>query len=103
MARTQQQRKAETRERLLAAAAELFAREGYDAVAIDWREHAACQGIDAEIFYPVEDEDAEPAKAVSLISETSTATAGALRALIAGRSMRFMAASWRIEPVAGHS
>ena len=35
MARTQQQRKAETRGRLLAAAAELFAREGYDAVSVD--------------------------------------------------------------------
>lgn len=30
----------------------------------NWREHAACQGIDPEIFYPVEDEDAEPAKVV---------------------------------------
>ena len=35
MARTQEQRKAETRRRLLAAAAELFAREGYDAVSVD--------------------------------------------------------------------
>lgn len=35
MARTQQQRKAETRRRLLGAAAELFAREGYDAVSVD--------------------------------------------------------------------
>ncbi len=35
MARTQDQRKAETRGRLLAAAAHLFAREGYDAVSVD--------------------------------------------------------------------
>lgn len=35
MARTQGERKAETRRRLLAAAAELFAREGYDAVSVD--------------------------------------------------------------------
>ncbi len=35
MARTQEQRKAETRSRLLAAAAELFARDGYDAVSVD--------------------------------------------------------------------
>ncbi len=35
MARTQQDRKAETRRRLLRAAAELFAREGYDAVSVD--------------------------------------------------------------------
>ncbi len=30
----------------------------------DWREHAACQGIEPEIFYPVEDDVAEPAKEV---------------------------------------
>lgn len=35
MARTQQQRRAETRTRLLMAAAELFADQGYDAVSID--------------------------------------------------------------------
>lgn len=35
MARTQDQRKAETRSRLLAAAATLVAREGYDAVSVD--------------------------------------------------------------------
>lgn len=35
MARTQEQRKAETRQRLLAAAADLFAREGFDAVSVD--------------------------------------------------------------------
>lgn len=35
MARTQDQRKAETRGRLLSAAATLFAREGYDAVSVD--------------------------------------------------------------------
>ncbi|HUF32711.1 MAG TPA: WhiB family transcriptional regulator [Acidimicrobiales bacterium] len=29
-----------------------------------WREHAACRGIDPDVFYPVSDEEAEPAKAV---------------------------------------
>ncbi|MGH9245898.1 MAG: WhiB family transcriptional regulator [Acidimicrobiales bacterium] len=29
-----------------------------------WRQHAACNGLDPEIFYPVSDEDAEVAKAV---------------------------------------
>jgi len=35
MARTQEERKAETRSRLLAAAAELFADHGVDAVSVD--------------------------------------------------------------------
>jgi len=35
MARTQQERKAETRARLLAAAADLFAEQGFDAVSVD--------------------------------------------------------------------
>jgi WhiB family transcriptional regulator, redox-sensing transcriptional regulator len=29
-----------------------------------WRQHAACRGLDPEIFYPVSDEDAEEAKFV---------------------------------------
>lgn len=29
-----------------------------------WRKHAACRGIDPEVFYPVTDEDAEEAKAI---------------------------------------
>lgn len=29
-----------------------------------WRQHAACRGLDPEIFYPVSDDDAEVAKAV---------------------------------------
>jgi WhiB family transcriptional regulator, redox-sensing transcriptional regulator len=29
-----------------------------------WRDAAACRGIDPEIFYPVVDEESEPAKAV---------------------------------------
>lgn len=29
-----------------------------------WRHNAACRGLDAEIFYPVTDEEAEMAKAV---------------------------------------
>ena len=35
MARTQQERKADTRERLLSAAAQLFADHGIDAVSVD--------------------------------------------------------------------
>jgi WhiB family redox-sensing transcriptional regulator len=29
-----------------------------------WRSKAACQGLDPEIFYPLDDEDAEEAKTV---------------------------------------
>lgn len=29
-----------------------------------WRQHAACQGLDPEIFYPPTDEDSEAAKLV---------------------------------------
>jgi WhiB family redox-sensing transcriptional regulator len=29
-----------------------------------WRQHAACQGLDPEIFYPAADEDADSAKEV---------------------------------------
>jgi WhiB family redox-sensing transcriptional regulator len=29
-----------------------------------WRNHAACRGIDPEIFYPVTDEEADQAKEV---------------------------------------
>ena len=29
-----------------------------------WRQHAACRGVDPDIFYPVSDEEAEAAKAV---------------------------------------
>jgi WhiB family redox-sensing transcriptional regulator len=31
---------------------------------LSWRQHAACQGLDPEIFYPPSDEEAGPAKAV---------------------------------------
>lgn len=30
----------------------------------NWRDHAACQGIDPEIFYPPEDDEADHAKSV---------------------------------------
>ncbi len=29
-----------------------------------WRQHAACRGVDPDIFYPVSEEDAEEAKAI---------------------------------------
>ncbi len=32
--------------------------------ALTWRNRAACKGIDPEIFFPVSEEDAEPAKEV---------------------------------------
>ena len=31
---------------------------------LTWRDHAACRGIDPDVFYPVTDEEAEPAKTV---------------------------------------
>ncbi len=31
---------------------------------IEWRKLGACRGLDASIFYPDEDDDAEPAKAI---------------------------------------
>jgi WhiB family transcriptional regulator, redox-sensing transcriptional regulator len=33
-------------------------------MSLAWRQHAACRGLDPEIFYPQTDEDAESAKAV---------------------------------------
>jgi WhiB family redox-sensing transcriptional regulator len=29
-----------------------------------WRQRAACQGLDADIFYPISEEDAEEAKSI---------------------------------------
>lgn len=31
---------------------------------LPWRQHAACKGLDPDIFYPASDEEAGPAKAV---------------------------------------
>lgn len=31
---------------------------------LTWRDHAACRGLDPEIFYPVSDEEADQAKIV---------------------------------------
>jgi WhiB family transcriptional regulator, redox-sensing transcriptional regulator len=32
----------------------------------NWRQRAACRGVDPGIFYPVSDEDAEEAKAICM-------------------------------------
>ncbi|MDP8987837.1 MAG: WhiB family transcriptional regulator [Actinomycetota bacterium] len=32
-----------------------------------WRQHAACKGIDPDVFYPHEDEEAETAKEVCAV------------------------------------
>ena len=29
-----------------------------------WRQHAACRGIDPDVFYPVSDEESDPAKVI---------------------------------------
>ncbi|HUR23551.1 MAG TPA: WhiB family transcriptional regulator [Acidimicrobiales bacterium] len=31
---------------------------------LSWRQHGACKGVDPDIFYPVTDEEAEPAKSI---------------------------------------
>lgn len=36
------------------------------AAAEDWRQAAACRGMDVEIFFPASDEDAGPAKSVCM-------------------------------------
>jgi WhiB family redox-sensing transcriptional regulator len=38
-----------------------------------WRDHAACRGVDPDLFYPVSDEDAEPAKAICDLCPVRTA------------------------------
>jgi len=35
--------------------------------ALTWRNRAACKGIDPEIFFPVSEEDAEPAKEICAV------------------------------------
>jgi WhiB family redox-sensing transcriptional regulator len=32
-----------------------------------WRDRAACRGLDPDIFYPVSDDDAEPAKEICAV------------------------------------
>jgi WhiB family redox-sensing transcriptional regulator len=31
---------------------------------LSWRQHAACRGVDPDVFYPIADEDADEAKAI---------------------------------------
>jgi WhiB family redox-sensing transcriptional regulator len=38
-----------------------------------WRQHAACRGVDPDVFYPVTDEEADPAKAVCGLCPVATA------------------------------
>lgn len=35
-----------------------------DTASLAWRQRAACRGVDPDIFYPLDDDDAEDAKAV---------------------------------------
>ena len=47
-----------------------------------WREHAACQGLDPELFYPFEDDEAVAAKAVCAVCPVNIAC---LEFALAGR------------------
>lgn len=38
----------------------------------NWQEHAGCRGIEPEIFFPVSDEEAGPAKAICGACEVRT-------------------------------
>ena len=38
-----------------------------------WRQHGACRGLDPAIFYPLDDEDAEPAKEVCAVCPVQAA------------------------------
>ena len=38
-----------------------------------WRNHGACRGLDPAIFYPLDDDDAEPAKEVCAVCPVSVA------------------------------
>jgi WhiB family redox-sensing transcriptional regulator len=31
---------------------------------LSWRQHAACRGVEADVFYPVSEDDADDAKAI---------------------------------------
>jgi WhiB family redox-sensing transcriptional regulator len=39
----------------------------------NWRDHAACRGIDPELFYPVTDEEAGTAKEICAVCQVRTA------------------------------
>jgi WhiB family redox-sensing transcriptional regulator len=38
-----------------------------------WRDHAACRGIEPELFYPVSDEEADPAQEICGLCPVRTA------------------------------
>lgn len=38
-----------------------------------WRQNAACRGVEPDIFYPVSEEEADPAKAICAVCNVRTA------------------------------
>ena len=40
---------------------------------LSWRDHAACRGVDPDIFYPVTEEESEVAKEICALCSVRTA------------------------------